>query len=118
MKKITKKLFVETLTNEKSIFLGNMHNKGIDEVESALGEVNINKLHYSVRTAIFKSNILFFTYNEGHSHLYLNDSGNHSYYEHDVNGNKFFIQKTICENDFGCCLEESINYCIYSVVSK
>ena len=70
--KITKKKFIEQITNNKSIFLGIARRRfPDDEILTALGDfLKSDKTGYEQRTAITKSNCLLFSNN---SKLYFDN---------------------------------------------
>ena len=116
MNKITKKTFVEALTNNTSVLVGSVINKTDEIVKNAIeGIKSINTT--ITRTGVLKGNYIRFDVSNGSvSSLALNDAGKHEYFEQNTNSGKYLIQKTTQQNDYGCEIKEDICYCVYAII--
>ena len=80
MEKITKKSFVEALTSNVSILVGNVFNKSDEAVQTAID--GIKELNKTVtRSGKLSGKYIDFTLSNGKiSSLALNDAGSHDYF--------------------------------------
>ena len=116
MNKITKKSFVEVLTNNTSVLVGSVFNKTDEIVENVIN--GIKSINTTItRTGVLKGNYIHFSVSNGSvSSLALNDSGKHEYFECDTSSRKYLIQKTTQINDYGCEIKTDVCYCVYAII--
>ena len=115
MEKITKKSFVEALTTNVSVLVGNVFNKSDEAVQTAID--GIKELNKTVtRCGKLSGKYINFTLSNGKiSSLALNDAGSHDYYIHKSESGIYYIQKTTQENDYGCEIRKDVCYCVYAL---
>ena len=115
MEKITKKSFVEALTSNVSVLVGNVFNKPDEAVQTAMD--GIKELNKTVtRSGKLSGKYINFNLSNGKiSSLALNDAGSHDYFIHKAESGIYYIQKTTQENDYGCEIRKDVCYCVYAL---
>lgn len=115
MEKITKKSFVEALTSNVSVLVGNVFNKSDEAIQTAID--GIKELNKTVtRSGKASGKYINFTLSNGKiSSLALNDAGSHDYFIHKAKSGIYYIQKTTQENDYGCEIRKDVCYCVYAI---
>ena len=115
MEKITKKSFIEALTSNVSVLVGNVFNKSDEAVQAAID--GIKELNKTVtRSGKLSGKYINFTLSNGKiSSLALNDAGSHDYFIHKAQSGIYYIQKTTQENDYGCEIRKDVGYCVYAI---
>lgn len=98
MKKITKKEFINTLANNKSMFIGSYFNVTPERINAALQSANITFDDTAARTVTaVKSTALIFS---NGSRLDLNQDGQNTYHKYINNGLIYLIQENIVYDKF------------------
>lgn len=115
MEKITKKQFVEILTNYASVFCASVFRWNDEKCERAME--NIGKIDEKAeRRTVSEKHTSFIVFSGG-SRLYFDKEGKNEYFSYqNKNGTKFVLQRTISHDDFDD--KDYQDYIVYAIIEK